>query len=315
MKKIRLGISKCLLGENVRYDGGHRLDNYLKDVVGKYVEWIGICPEVDCGLTVPREAMRLVGNTQNPRLVTIKTKKDYTEQMLSWTKQILPWLEKQNLCGFVFKSKSPSSGMRGVKIYDKDGNVIGLGTGIFAAEYMKYFPFIPVEDDGRLHNYSLRENFLTRVYIYHRWQKFLNTENSIKGLVDFHTNHKYLFMSHTQKLMNELGKLVANSKKFKKDELIKKYFETMMEGLKRLSSTKNNVNVLYHLMGYFKEELSSQEKTELVEIIENYKKGFLPLSVPKMLLLHYVKKYNKKYLITQYYLNPFPIELSSIEYS
>jgi len=174
-QKIRLGISSCLLGEKVRYDGGHKLDHFLTDTLGKYVDWIPVCPEVESGLPVPREAMRLAGDPSSPRLVTVKTGIDHTERILHWTEKKLRELEKQDLCGFVFKSRSPSSGMRGVKVYGQSGVPSRSGTGVFAGAFMSRFPLMPVEDEGRLHDPGLRENFIERIFVFKRWKEFSRT--------------------------------------------------------------------------------------------------------------------------------------------
>jgi uncharacterized protein YbbK (DUF523 family) len=190
--RIKLGISSCLLGENVRYDGGHKLDRYLRDIVGQFVEWVPVCPEVECGLSIPREAMRLVGDIENPRLVTARTGIDHTERMKKWAKQKLEQLEKEDLCGFVFKSKSPSSGMRGIKVYNKAGIPSKKGIGIFAKAFMERFTLMPVEDEGRLNDAGLRENFIERIFVYNRWKNLTKNNPNISGLVDFHTDHKWL---------------------------------------------------------------------------------------------------------------------------
>jgi len=305
----KLGISTCLLGENVRYDGGHKLDRYLRDVVGKFVDWVPVCPEVECGMPTPREALRLVGDPENPRLVTSRTGIDKTEQMLTWAKMRLDQLEKENLCGYIFKSKSPSSGMQGVKVYDKNNVPSKKGVGMFARAFMERFPLMPVEDEGRLNDARLRENFIERIFVYKRWQNFVQNDGSRKGLVDFHTDHKLLIMAHSPKHLLELGKLVAQVKELDPKELHDRYLSTLMTALKLHATVKKNVNVLQHIMGYFKKQLSSDEKQELLEVIGNYHKGLIPLIVPITLVNHYVRKYNEPYLKRQYYLNPHPIEL------
>jgi len=305
----KLGISTCLLGENVRYDGGHKLDRYLKDVVGQFVDWVPVCPEVECGMPTPREALRLVGDPENPRLVTSRTGIDKTEQMLTWAKMRLDQLEKENLCGYIFKSKSPSSGMQGVKVYDKNNVPSKKGVGMFARAFMERFPLMPVEDEGRLNDARLRENFIERIFVYKRWQNFVQNDGSRKGLVDFHTDHKLLIMAHSPKHLLELGKLVAQVKELDPKELHDRYLSTLMTALKLHATVKKNVNVLQHIMGYFKKQLSSDEKQELLEVIGNYHKGLIPLIVPITLVNHYVRKYNEPYLKRQYYLNPHPIEL------
>ncbi len=305
----KLGISTCLLGENVRYDGGHKLDRYLKDVVGQFVDWVPVCPEVECGMPTPREALRLVGDPENPRLVTSRTGVDKTEQMLTWAKMRLDQLEQENLCGYVFKSKSPSSGMQGIKVYDKNGVPSKKGVGMFARAFMERFPLMPVEDEGRLNDARLRENFIERIFVYKRWQNFVQNDGSRKGLVDFHTDHKLLIMAHSPKHLSELGKLVAQVKELDPKELHDRYLSTLMTALKLHATVKKNVNVLQHIMGYFKKQLSSDEKQELLEVIGNYYKGLIPLIVPITLVNHFVRKYNEPYLKRQYYLNPHPVEL------
>jgi uncharacterized protein YbgA (DUF1722 family)/uncharacterized protein YbbK (DUF523 family) len=305
----KVGISTCLLGENVRYDGGHKLDRYLKDVVGQFVGWVPVCPEVECGMSTPREALRLVGDPENPRLVTSRTSVDKTEQMMTWAKMRLDQLEQENLCGYIFKSKSPSSGMQGVKVYDKNNMPSKKGVGMFARAFMERFPLMPVEDEGRLNDAKLRENFIERIFVYKRWQNFVHNDGSKRGLVDFHTDHKLLVMSHSPKHLSDLGKLVAQAKEIEPNELHNRYLTTMMIALKLNATVKKNVNVLQHIMGYFKQQLSSDEKQELLEVIANYHKGLIPLIVPITLLNHFVRKYDEAYLKRQYYLNPHPIEL------
>lgn len=309
MDKIKMGISRCLLGENVRYDGGHQHDRYLTDTLGNYFEYIPVCPEVEYGLPIPREALRLVGKPENARLVTIKTGIDHTDGMLEWAYGKLKELEKENLCGFVFKSKSPSSGMRAVKVYGPSGMPLHKGVGIFAGAFMKQFPILPVEEDGRLHDSALRENFIERVFVYKRWQDLLEKGKTTKNLIDFHTDHKLLVMSHSPKHYSTLGKLVANAKSFKEEDLYREYIKSLMEGIRFISTVKKQTNVLHHIMGYFKKHLSADEKKELLEIIDNYHRQLVPLIVPITLLTHYVRKYGDTYLERQHYLHPHPVEL------
>jgi len=309
MNKIPLGISSCLLGNNVRYDGGHKLDSFLVDTLGKYVQWVPVCPEVECGLPVPREAMRLIGDPGDPRLVTFRTGIDHTARMKRWARKRTAELEKEGLCGFVFKARSPSSGMRGVKIYSESGVPGATGSGIFARAFMKQFPLLPVEDEGRLHDPALRECFIERIFVYQRWQEFLRRDGSLGGLVAFHRDHKYLIMAHSQKHYAVLGKMVGGGKSVRKQQLREDYLQTLMEGLALLATPKKNANVLQHLAGYFKEQLSTEEKQELQEVIETHRTGLVPLLVPITLVKHYVRKYREPYLATQVYLQPHPLEL------
>jgi uncharacterized protein YbgA (DUF1722 family)/uncharacterized protein YbbK (DUF523 family) len=308
-EKIKLGISSCLLGEKVRYDGGHKLDHFLTDTLGAYVDWVPVCPEVESGLPVPREAMHLIGDPEAPRLVTIRSGKDFTGRMRRWANKKVAALEDEDLCGFVFKSRSPSSGMRGVKIYSPEGLPVSTGSGIFAKAFQDRFPLLPVEDEGRLHDPALRENFIERLFAFKRWQKFMSSDKTVGGLVSFHASHKLLIMAHSPKHYSALGKLVADPKKYRKEELFKHYVALLMEGLQLLATVKKNSNVLQHMAGYFKQQLSSDEKQELQDVITNYRRELVPLIVPITLLQHYIRKHNEKYLEQQAYLNPHPLEL------
>jgi uncharacterized protein YbgA (DUF1722 family) len=229
--------------------------------------------------------------------------------MLMWAEKKLNVLEQEHLSGFIFKSKSPSSGIGGVKVYTPSGMPSRRGTGIFGNAFMKHFPLIPVIDDGRLHDPGLRENFTERVFVYRRWKELTDRGLSIKGLVNFHTEHKLLILSHSQKHNSVLGNLIATSKKRDLQDLHSEYCNLLMEGLRLLSTAKKNTNVLLHITGYFKKQLSPDEKKELLEVIEHYHKGYVPLVVPITLIKHYVRKFDEPYLKKQYYLNPHPIEL------
>jgi uncharacterized protein YbgA (DUF1722 family)/uncharacterized protein YbbK (DUF523 family) len=310
MEKLRIGISSCLLGNNVRYDGGHKRDNYLINILGKYVEYVPVCPEVECGLPIPREAMRLVGEIENPRLVTRTTNVDLTEQMLTWARKRVKELEKENLCGFIFQKSSPSSGMERIKVYNKHGMGEKKGIGMFAREFMNHFPFLPVEDDGRMHDHFLRENFIQRIFVKHRWLELIKSDKTVNGLVKFHTQHKLLLMSHSQKYLKEMGKIVASINKKNMKESFDAYHLLLMDTVKLKSTAKKNVNVLQHIQGYFKKQISKDEKQELVDIIQNYYDHLVPLIVPITLLNHYIRKYNIDYLQDQIYLNPHPAELA-----
>lgn len=306
--KIRIGISACLLGNKVRYDGGHKHDPYVTDTLGQFFDYVPVCPEVEYGLSVPREPMHLAGSVEDPRLVTIHTGVDHTAGMKEWAAEKLDELARQGLCGYIFKTKSPSSGMRAVKVYVGSGPPVHRGVGIFAAAFMKRFPLIPVEDEGRLHDPGLRENFIERVFVFERWRRFTDNKPSLGGLVDFHTRHKLLVMAHSPKHLSALGRLVGNAKGYGQD-LSNAYIETLMEGLRLIATSRKNTNVLHHITGYFKKDLSSDEKKELLEVIEWYRRGLMPLVVPVTLLNHYVRRYDKPYLNGQYFLNPHPVEL------
>lgn len=305
-----LGVSCCLLGQKVRYDGGHKLDHFLTDVLGRHVDYVPVCPEVECGLGVPREAMRLVGDPESPRLVTIRSGVELTEQMRVWAAARVEELAALPLCGFVFKFGSPSSGMSRVKVYpESGGSPLLKGRGLFAAAFMDRFPLLPVEDEGRLNDDSLRENFIERVFVMQRWRALEAEGFSLGRLVDFHTRHKLLVMAHSVEHYRSLGRLVATASGMSADILRQQYLSGLMEALRLTATVKKQVNVLSHVMGYFKRQLSADEKRELLEVIDVYARELLPLIVPVTLLNHYVRKFGDAYLTRQWYLYPHPAEL------
>jgi uncharacterized protein YbgA (DUF1722 family)/uncharacterized protein YbbK (DUF523 family) len=307
--KFRIGISSCLLGNEVRWNSGHKHDKYLTRTLGKYVEYVPVCPEVEAGFGVPRESFRLVGDPDKPRLITFKSKTDHTDRMLTWARKRVSELESEDLCGFIFKSDSPSSGMIRVKVYNEKGMPHKVGVGMFARAFMEHFPLIPVEDDGRLNDPVIRENFILQIFTMKRWRDNLVRKRSMGSLVDFHTRSKLLIMSHSQKHYRLMGKLVANGKQMPIRDLYEQYQLLLMEALKLKTTIRKNINVLQHLMGYFKKQLSGDEKKELLEIFDHYRNELVPLIVPITLINHYVRKYDQPYLKQQTYLNPHPVEL------
>jgi uncharacterized protein YbgA (DUF1722 family)/uncharacterized protein YbbK (DUF523 family) len=306
---FKIGISSCLLGNEVRWNAGHKLDKYLTRTLGQFVEYVPVCPEVEVGLGIPRESMRLVGDPENPRLITFKSKTDHTDRMVSWAQKRVKELEKEDLCGFVFKSDSPSSGMIRVKVYNEKGMPHKVGIGIFARAFMEHFPLIPVEDDGRLNDPLIRENFILQIFTMKRWRDNLARKRGLGNLVDFHTRNKLLILSHSQKHYRLLGKLVADGKKLPIQELYSQYQLLLVEALRLKTTIKKHTNVMQHLMGYFKKQLTPDEKQELLEVFEQYRLELVPLLVPITLINHYVRKYDQPYLKQQTYLNPHPMEL------
>lgn len=308
-EKIRIGISACLLGEPVRYDGGHKLDRFLVDTLGEYVEYVPVCPEVEIGLPTPRETLRLVGDPVAPRLVFSKSGEDITEAMNNWARERVRELEKEQLCGFIFKSRSPSSGMERVKVYDRHGNPRNKGVGLFAQAFMEQFPLLPTEEDGRLHDPGLRENFIESIFVMRRWRRVLDHGTKKGDLVDFHSRHKLLLMGHSVDLYRETGRLVALAGDMDREELFQKYQNLLLQALQILPTVAKHVNVLHHMLGYFKKNLDADEKEEMLELIEHYRQGHLPLIVPVTMINHFVRKYEESYLRDQVYLNPHPLEL------
>ncbi len=308
MEKIKIGVSSCLLGEKVRYDGGHKLDNFIARTLAQYVDFVPVCPEYECGLGVPREAMRLAGNPSDPRLVTVKTRVDHTDRMVKWAEKRLRELEGEDLCGFIFKSRSPSSGMERVKVYDERGYSVKTGVGIFARLFMRHFPYLPLEEEGRLADPKLRETFIENIFILKEWRGAL-AGNKAVGLLKFHERMKYSFMARSPGLLGRMGRLLAGHKKGSFAAIRDAYYELLANMLKTKSTTALHLNVLQHLIGYFKEQLTSPEKEEFGEILKHYRAGDLPLILPVTLINHYARKYACAYLLNQYYLNPHPLEL------
>lgn len=308
-EKIRIGISRCLLGEMVRYDGGHQLDRYLRDTLGTYFDYVPICPEVELGLPTPRDTLRLVESDDGARLVFSRSGEDITARMLNWAGKRVRELERENLCGFIFKAKSPSSGMERVKLYDRNGIPAKKGVGLFARVFMEHFPQLPVEEDGRMHDPVLRENFIECVFVLKRWRDLLAGGACAADLVDFHTRHKLLLLSHSPELYRTMGKLVARAGNLPASELQADYQALLMKAMRLHATVSKHVNVLQHLIGYFKRQLSADEKQEALELIDRYRQGSVPLIVPVTLINHYVRKYREPYLDRQHYLQPHPAEL------
>lgn len=308
--KIRLGISSCLLGNKVRFDGGHKLDPFLVHTLGEWVEYVPVCPEVESGFPVPREAFRLLGDPERPRLVTRQTGVDATPRMERWIAEKLPELERQGLCGFIFKSQSPSSGMERVKVYNDKGVAEKKGRGIFARALMERLPLLPVEEEGRLQDINLRENFIVRIFAYRRWKDLAAGGGGMAAkLVDFQRRHKYLLMAHSPELARRLGALAAQAGRRPLAGLLPEYEALFMAALQQKATVRKNANVLQHMLGYFKKQLDDFEKRELLQVIENYRLGLVPLVVPLTLLKHYIAKFKQPYLADQLYLDPHPLEL------
>lgn len=306
--EIKLGVSACLLGQRVRYDGGHKHDRYITDTLGAYFTFIPVCPEVECGMPIPRESMRLEGNPLSPRLITGKSRTDKTDQMLSYCSKRVVELESEELCGYIFKKDSPSSGLFRVKVYN-NGVAVKNGSGLFAAEMARHFPLMPMEEEGRLNDPVIRENFIERVFSYKRWKDFLKSGPTVGKLVEFHTAQKLLMMAHSPQIYREMGNLVAKGTEMLLDELLPKYEGLFMTGLALHATARKNCNVLQHILGYFKRQLTSEEKIEMLELIKQYHGGEIPLIVPITLLKHYINKYDQQYLKQQVYLSPHPSQL------
>ena len=308
-KKPKIGISACLLGEKVRFDGGHKRDRFLTDLFGKFVDWVPVCPEMEAGMGVPRETVRLVGPPSHPKMIAEKSGRDWTSAMQQFSAKRIAQLAQQELSGYVFKKDSPSCGMERVKLYSKGSPPSRLGHGLFAAAIMARLPLLPVEEEGRLNDLGLRESFIERVFAYRRWQDALAASLSVNALIEFHTRHKFFLLAHSERHYRQLGRIVAKANRSTLGQAYDDYGALFMEGLAHHATPKTHTNVLDHMMGYFSKELSAPERQELLGVIHDYRRQLIPLIVPITLIRHYTNKYRIGYLEGQVYLEPSPKEL------
>lgn len=314
MEKIPIGISACILGREVRYNGGHKLDRYIRETLGAYMEFVAVCPEVDIGLGVPRDTLRLIrdedGAKGSIRLVAPKSGSDHTQKMQTYARKKAKALGSESLCGFIVQKGSPSCGMERVRIYTKPGVAPATnGRGLFTQALMERYPNLPVEEDGRLNDPGLRENFIERVFAYKRLRAFFAGRWSTGKLVPFHSHEKLLLLAHDRKTYTALGRLVAKAKEMDRKALAAEYESLFMACLGKKASRGKHANVLQHIAGYFKKQLGSDDRKELQEIIENYRLGQVPLVVPITMMRHYIRKFGVGYLAEQSYLEPHPVEL------
>jgi uncharacterized protein YbgA (DUF1722 family)/uncharacterized protein YbbK (DUF523 family) len=308
MKKIPIGISSCLLGHNVRYDGSHKRDAYITGTLSEYFDFRPFCPEVEIGLGAPRPTIHLVKVNGEIRCIGVKNPEiDVTERLRDHAGQLTA--QHTDLCGYILKKDSPSCGMERVKVY-ADNIPRRDGVGIYAETMMRNNPLLPVEEEGRLGDAGLRENFIQRVYVLYRWKLMLAEGLTVRNLTRFHARHKLIIMSHGD--YRELGQLLAGAAQDNIEQVADRYILLLMTVLRKVASRGNHVNVLQHIQGYLKKELSADDKAELCEIIERYRQGELPLIVPLTLLKHHFRKSPDPYIDESYYLSPYPQELRLI---
>jgi len=304
--RIKLGISSCLAGANVRMDGGHMRNAFCMDTLSQFVDFESYCPESAIGLPSPRPSIRL--NLIDNEIHAVSAKSgDFTDDLLAYGAEASK--KMNHLSGFILSSKSPSCGMERVRVYTKGQFSKKIGVGLFAQQLMKYQPLMPLEEQGRLNDIQIRENFLTRVYVYNAWLNLNNLGLTPSTLLEFHSIHKYLVMAHKPVAYKSLGKLLANlSENF--EEKSQQYIVELMGALKDIITRKNHVNVLQHLQGYFKQYLNKEQKQELTKTVELYRQALIPLMVPISLIKHYLLEFPDEYLLKQRYLNPTPIDLA-----
>jgi uncharacterized protein YbgA (DUF1722 family)/uncharacterized protein YbbK (DUF523 family) len=307
--EIRVGVSACLLGQEVRYDGSHARDRYVVGTLAEHFALVPVCPEEEVGMGTPRETVRLVGDAEAPRMVAPKSGKDWTRPMTRWSRGRARQLGAEELCGFIFKKNSPSCGAFRVKVYPEKGMPVRQGRGLFAAEFARRHPLVPIEEEGRLNDPGLRENFIERVFALHRLRQLFGDRWRRGDVVAFHAREKYLLMAHDPQALKRLGQLVAAIKQHTPAAFRDAYLEGFMTALGRMATVKRHVNTLQHIAGYLREHISNAEQHRVLAVIEDYRHGLVPLIVPMTLVRHYIELHDVPYVNQQTYLNPHPREL------
>jgi uncharacterized protein YbgA (DUF1722 family)/uncharacterized protein YbbK (DUF523 family) len=315
--RIRIGISQCLLGAEVRWDGGHKRDGFLVGTFGRYVEWVPVCPEVESGLPVPRETLRLVRspyggvdvNGVRVRLV-FKSGGDWTDEMAEWAAARVRTLEAESLDGYVLKKDSPSCGMTRVRIHGESGPAERIGRGLFAEALLTRMPELPVEEEGRLNDPRLRENFVERVFAFQRLKTLFAGRWTVGALVAFHTAHKLTLLAHQPATYRALGRLVAEARALPRAEVRARYVRDFMAAMSVLATPRKHANVLQHMLGHLRRHIDDQARDEILGLIDEHRRGVVPLVVPLTLLRHYVRRHAIGYLEGQTYLEPHPRELA-----
>ena len=307
--KPRLGVSTCLLGENVRYDGTEKRDPVLLRAFGDAVEWVPICPEVECGMTVPRDPMHLADDPGSPRLVTTATGEDQTARVQTWMRPRLDELAREDLWGFVLKSNSPSCGRNAVPVLDSTGARAGEAAGLFAAAVAGRFPLLPVADERSLRDDSMWDNFIERLFCLKRYRDSMRPRRSPGSLAAFHAAHELQLMAHDQGVLREMKELVEHSKELPLDELSARYEELLMTAMALVATPAQNADVLLHTLGLLERYMSPGERQDALEVIEEHRSGRVPLTAPVRLLGRYIRSYAVEYLATQSYFGTHPDEL------
>lgn len=308
-RPLRLGVSSCLLGESVRYDGGHARDRFVADTLGAWFEFVPVCPEVEIGMTVPRPTVRLVDEGEGTRLVAPSTGEDFTDRMVRFARRKVTQLARLELDGYVLKRGSPSCGMERIRTYRSGMPARRNDAGLFARVLLDRWPGLPVEEEGRLNDAKLRENFIERVFCRNRWRVLVGGGLSRRRLIEFHTAHKLLLRAHGEASYRRLGRLVGSAGTVADHELFSAYEAQFQSALRAPATPKKHANVLLHAFGYLKDVLEGVEKRELLGAIEDFRQGLLPLIVPLTLLRYVIRRHGIEYLAGQLYFEPHPKEL------
>ncbi len=306
---IRIGISSCLLGKKVRFDSGHKRDRYLSDQLGKFVSFVPVCPEVEAGMGAPREAVRLVGDDPGLRMIGVRSGKDWTDRMNSYSRRRVKQKNLADLSGFILKCKSPSCGKERVKIYRENGQIERKGSGFFASALMKQFPDMPIEEESRLYDSEWRENFIERVFAYNRLQALFNRSFTYKAVTAFHSDHEFQLLAHSPERYRKLDRLVTQLREIKPSRFRDEYRKLFMQTLSFKATVNKHTRVLRRLLSFLRTHLSACEKKYVHETIDNYQRSSVPLIVPVTLLRFFIDKYDVEQIRNQYYLHPHPEEL------
>jgi uncharacterized protein YbgA (DUF1722 family)/uncharacterized protein YbbK (DUF523 family) len=318
-ERIRIGISSCLLGQKVRFDAGHKRDTFLTETLGPYVEWVPVCPEIEVGMGTPREPVHLVRDSARAgadgepvplRMIAPRSGTDWTDRMTSYSQARVAALAALDLSGYVLKRDSPSCGMERVKVHAPGAMPERSGTGLYASALLARMPTLPVEEEGRLSDPRLRENFVERIFAYRRLRTLFAARWTVEALVRFHTAHKLVLLAHQPTAYTVLGQLVAQATGRDREDVREEYEHTFMAALSRVATPTRHANVLQHIVGYFRDELDRDSRAELLSLIEDHRRGLVPLIVPISLVRHHVRRLRIEYLQGQVYLDPHPKELA-----
>ena len=308
--KLKIAISACLLGAEVRFNGGHKESRLCSQALSEHFEFVPLCPEVAIGLGIPRQPVRLVGSPAQPQAVgSVDSTLNVTQPLHDYGLEMAA--AHTDISGYIFMQKSPSCGLERVKVYQDGGRPAELsGRGIYAQAFCAAHPDLPVEEDGRLNDPVLRENFLTRVYAYSAWQALLKTGITRRSLTDFHACYKYQLMAHHPAQYRTLGNMLGRIGKNDPREIASQYFSELMKALKQCATRRTHTNVLQHISGYLKQSISPEDKQEVQQLIGQYLHGIVPLVVPLTLLKHHFRLHPHPYISRQVYLQPHPENLS-----
>lgn len=305
-----LAVSSCLLGQNVRYDGQNKLVPSIAEKLPNFFTLIPVCPEVEVGLGVPREPIQRELESGKVRLRTVQSKKDLTEQMESFAAAKITELQQKKISGYILKSKSPSCGLVGVKLFSGEGEPRAEGSGVFTAALSTRWPFLPKVEETQL--FEQREHFFTCAFFYHRLQELFSKSWALSELIEFHSQHKLLLMAYSIEAYQALGRLVSMVASIERGMFSEAYQRTFLEAFQTPTTTGRHVNALSHAAGYFRGVLSSSEREQIQDAIEGFSTGALPLEAPRRLLLECAARANLSYLTSQYYLSPYPEALSAL---